>query len=88
MGNSWGTKLGPLRQVRWLAVASAAAAIGLVACGDDDGDENPTTAGADATEATAAAGGEAVLIKTRVTIPTGEGPRRILHRRLALLWRR
>lgn len=57
----------------WLALAVTA--IGLAACGDDDGDEDGTvtgaqeagtTAGGDETGTTAEAGGDPILIKTHV----------------------
>jgi hypothetical protein len=66
MGDSQRAKL-------WLALAVMA--IGLAACGDDDGDEggttaggdeNGTTAGGDESGTTAAEGGEEILIKTHV----------------------
>lgn len=59
----------------WLALALAVTAIGLAACGDDDGDEDGTvtgaqeagtTAGGDETGTTAEAGGDPILIKTHV----------------------
>ncbi len=54
---------GDRRQLRWLAVALAITAIGLAACGDDDGDEGGTQT---------AKKGEPILIKTRLHIPMGE----------------
>ena len=65
---------GRRRHLRWLAAALVVTAIGLAACGDDDGDEGGTTAAPDA-EATStqnAEKGEPILIKTRLRIPTGE----------------
>ncbi len=59
-----------MHRVRWFAVALAVTAIGLGACGDDDGDGGGATdrdrfvAGGE--------GGEAILIKTRLDIPVGE----------------
>ena len=59
----------------WLALALAVTAIGLAACGDDDGDEDGTvtgagdagtTTGGDETGTTAEAGGDPILIKTHV----------------------
>jgi hypothetical protein len=51
----------------WLPLVLAVTAIGLAACGDDDGDEGGTTAGADETGTTAEEGGEPILIKTHLT---------------------
>jgi hypothetical protein len=61
-------------KVRWLAVALTVTAIGLAACGDDDGDEDATTAvpDAEATSSQSAQGAVAILIKTDLTIPNGE----------------
>ncbi len=82
MGESQGAKLGHLRQVRWLAVALVVAAIGLAACGDDDGDEGGTTtdaeeagttAGGDETGTTAEESGEPILIKTHLAPLNAEG---------------
>ena len=68
-----------------LAMALAVAAIGLAACGDDDGgeggtttgaEEAGTTAGGDETGTTAEKGGEPILIKTHVVFledPDAEG---------------
>jgi hypothetical protein len=56
--------LGHRRQLRSLAMALAASAIGLAACGGDDGD--------DATSTQTAKNREPILIKTRLQIPTGE----------------
>lgn len=52
------------------AVALTVAVIGLAACGGDDGDAGGTTAAPEVE--TTAEGGEAILIRTRVNIPTGE----------------
>jgi hypothetical protein len=62
--------VGHRRQLRWLAVALTAPAIGLAACGGGDG----TTAASDTakTSTQTAKDGEAMLIKTRLDIPTGE----------------
>jgi hypothetical protein len=66
------------RQLRvwWLAMALAVTAIGLAACGDDDGDEDgaaTTTSGADSDlSADPADGGEEIVIKTDLNIPAGE----------------
>jgi hypothetical protein len=62
-------------RVRWLAVALTVTAVGLAACGDDDGDENgaATTSGADTDlSADPAEGSEEIVIKTDLNIPTGE----------------
>jgi hypothetical protein len=72
MGDSQRAKVGHLRQVRWLAVALAVSAIGVTACGDDDEDEDGTTASSEERGTTVGDGGEAILIKTHLTIPTGE----------------
>jgi hypothetical protein len=53
------------RRVGWFAVALAVAAIGVVGCGDD----GPDNARASANSAER---GEAILIKTRLTVPVGE----------------
>jgi hypothetical protein len=69
------TKLGQPRQVRWLALALTLATVGLGACGDDDGDENgaATTPGVDTDlPADSGEGSEEIVIKTDLTIPTGE----------------
>ena len=50
----------------WLAMALTVAAIGLAACGDDDGDEGGTTTGAEEAGTTAEKAGEPILIKTHV----------------------
>jgi hypothetical protein len=53
----------------------AIAALGLPACGDDDGDQGERTVGPDVDRSVSApgeGGGEAILIKTSLTIPTGE----------------
>jgi hypothetical protein len=74
MWASSGGRHGRFRQVRWVALALTVTAIGLAACGDDDGDAGGTTAAADvdATSPQTTERGEAILIKTRVNIPTGE----------------
>jgi hypothetical protein len=53
------------RRVRWFAVALAVTAIGVAGCGDDGGGNARASAhiGED---------GEAILIKTRLTVPVGE----------------
>jgi hypothetical protein len=63
-------------RVRWFPVALAVTAIGLAACGDDDGNKSGTTTGAEETGTTAAGGdetgtsakesGEPILIKTQL----------------------
>jgi hypothetical protein len=65
MGNSGPPKL-------WLLLVLTVTAIGLAACGDDDGtttgaDEAGTTAARDEAETTAQEGGEPILIKTHLT---------------------
>jgi len=53
----------------------AIAALGLAACGDDDADQAERTVGPDVDRTVSAPGGggsEAILIKTHLTIPTGE----------------
>jgi hypothetical protein len=57
---------GSERAKLWLAMALAVAAIGLAACGDDDGDAGGTTSGAEKTGTAPKQGGEPVLIKTQV----------------------
>ena len=54
------------RRVRWFAVALAVTAIGVAGCGDDGED---TTRGR---AQTAQRAPEAILIKTRLTVPVGE----------------
>jgi hypothetical protein len=63
-----------IRRLHWFAVALAATAIGLAGCGDDEGDKSGTSAASavDRISADRGAGGEAILIKTRLTIPVGE----------------
>jgi hypothetical protein len=61
--------------LRWLGVALTITAIGVAGCGGDDGDAGGTTAAPGTERASTAGGGadgEPILIKTRVTIPTGE----------------
>jgi hypothetical protein len=53
------------RRVRWFVVAVAVTAIGVAGCGDDGGDDARASANS-------AEGGEAILIKTRLTVPVGE----------------
>jgi len=53
------------RRGRWFAVALAVTAIGVAGCGDDGGD-NARASASDPES------GEAILIKTRVTVPVGE----------------
>ena len=53
------------RRVRWFAVALAVTAIGVAGCGDDGGDNARASANS-------AESGEAILIKTRLTVPVGE----------------
>jgi hypothetical protein len=63
------------RQGHWLGVALTITALGVVGCGGDDGDAAGTTSvPSDERTSTAGggAGGEPILIKTRVTIPTGK----------------
>jgi hypothetical protein len=62
------------RRTRWLAVVLTVTAVGIAACGDDDGDEGGTTAGSDVetTSTAAAESDEPILIKTRIDIPTGD----------------
>ena len=70
------------RALRWPALALVVTALGLPACGDDDGDERGTTASAEAattasgdeTGTTAEEGGESILIRTHVAFL--EGPQR------------
>jgi hypothetical protein len=50
----------------WLALAWVVTALGLAACGGDDGDAGGTTTGAEETGTTAEEGGEPILIKTHV----------------------
>jgi hypothetical protein len=66
----------------WLALALIVTALGLAACGGDDGDEGEppvgaqeaaTTAGGDDSGTSAEEGGEPILIKTRLAPPTAEG---------------
>jgi hypothetical protein len=63
-------------KVRWLAAALAVTAIGLAACGDDDGGGGAMTAAPDseANSPQSGEGGEAILIKTSVTLATSEEP--------------
>ncbi len=64
-----------MRRVRWLAVAVTVTAIGLAACGDEDGDENgaATTPSADSDlSADPAEGSEEGVIKTHVSIGAAE----------------
>jgi hypothetical protein len=65
----------PGRAKPWLALALAVAAVGLVACGDDEGNEGGATIGADEAGTTAAGdetattteeGGKSIVIKTQV----------------------
>lgn len=68
-------KLGQPRRPRWLALALTLAAIGLVACGDADGDEPgaATTSGVDSdVSADPGEGSEEILIKTQVEIGAAE----------------
>jgi hypothetical protein len=53
------------RRVPWFAVALAVAAIGVAGCGDDRGDNARASANS-------AESGEAILIKTRLTVPVGK----------------
>lgn len=71
--NSPGRTLRHLR-VPWLAVVVTVTAIGFAACGGDDGDAGGMTATGDveARSPPATDGGEAILIKTSVSIPAGE----------------
>jgi hypothetical protein len=64
-----------VRRVRWFAVALAVTAIGLAGCGDDDGDRGVASAVPDIDRISAdrGAGGEAILIKTRVRVARGGG---------------
>ena len=64
------THHGIVRALR-LAVALAVAGLGLAACGDDDRDAAGTTA-PDVEASAPPATDEAILIRTRVNIPTGE----------------
>ena len=50
----------------WLALAWVVTALGLAACGDDDGDEGGTTTGAEEAGTPAKESGEPILIKTHV----------------------
>ena len=52
-------------RVRWLAVPLAVTAIGIAGCGEDGGDNARASANS-------AEDGEAILIKTRLTVPVGE----------------
>ena len=63
-----------MRRARWLAVALAVTAIGLGACGDDERRHwrDGRGPGVDLISAALAGGGEAILIKTRLTVPVGE----------------
>jgi hypothetical protein len=63
-----------MRRVRWFAAALAVTAIGLAGCGDDDRDGGVASAVPDVDRISAdrGAGGEAIVIKTRLTIPVGE----------------
>jgi hypothetical protein len=65
---------GGVMNVRWLAVALTVTAVGLAACGDEDGDESAMTAApdAEATSSQSAEGSEMILIKTRTTIGAAE----------------
>jgi hypothetical protein len=63
------TKLGQPYQPRGLALALTFAAIGLAACGGDDGGGNGTNS---QRAAAPKAASKKLLIKTRLTIPTGE----------------
>ena len=56
------------RRVCWFAVALAVTAIGVAGCGDDGGDNARASANS-------AESGEAILVKTHLTVPIGE----VLH---------
>ena len=75
MRNSLRVNIERSRQARWFAVALTITAIGVAACGGDDGDTAGTTAvpgiERDSTVGRGA-GDEPILIKTQATIPTGE----------------
>ena len=63
-------RLDNVGQVRWVAIALTVWAFGFAGCGGDSGSEGAT--GASSTVAgDAGASGEAIVIKTRVSIPTG-----------------
>jgi hypothetical protein len=75
MRNSSPAKIERSRQTRWLRVALTITAIGVAGCGGDDGDAGGSTAAPGEERASTSgggAGGEPILIKTRVTIPTGK----------------
>jgi hypothetical protein len=75
MRNSRPAKFERPRQGHWLGVALTITALGVAACGGDDGDAAGTTSVSSNERASTAGGGasgEPILIKTRVTIPTGE----------------
>jgi hypothetical protein len=55
-----------MRESSWLAVVLTVAAIGVTGCGDDGGEGAGTTA-----PAVAGSAGDAILIRTRVNLPTG-----------------
>ncbi len=75
MRNPWPVKIERSRQAHWLGVALTITALGVAACGGDDGDAAGTTSVPSNERASTAGGGargEPILIKTRLTIPTGE----------------
>jgi hypothetical protein len=68
-------RFGQPRRARWLALALTLAAVGLGACGDDDGDETgvATTSGVDSdVSADPGDGSEEILIKTQAEIGAAE----------------
>jgi len=58
---------GPIAAARWLTAALAVAAIGLAACGDDNGGEVRTVTVPAEAEQDAPVIGDAILIETRIS---------------------
>ncbi len=75
MWRSSARRLRHFRWLRWLALPLTLAAVGLAACGDDDGDETraATTSGVDSDVSTDSGDGpEEILIRTQVEIGADE----------------